>query len=705
MPEEEKKNKYVAPQESWDNVKILFEINNLKFNNADQIYPVLRKVYNQEFKGIYETAKKTQGRTAVDALKETNTVDDVVYKLTKDPNLNNQSSIVNSYEALGSSANEFLSGLRNGSLSNEDITGHLTKLQNAYGIMEKQLDPENSYNKSGYVLKENKLYTRNHYDKMFDGPQRVIDKDHKQVRSSETADNPNIAYAELSKRGSSIKKQFTPKAQELFGVWNSASSSAMRSYAMSKDDSKLSESDVENAKKGLTYNQDLLGYVLKYGTLEKEDRLKAKTMISEINEITDPRLKYKYMSENSNRLGSFVKHLGYSGTKYLFDKHNSSMNNDYYLGKNDDNEEGEDTQKNRSRRTRSFLENQSALADRFKDAEKNANAEATNFLRNSYKDSDIDPKEVLTAFLGKDNKPRSFEEFKNEFEKGGKPTWSVQNKSGDKSNFYEVGDSFSSSYAHAVKLENQGLALPWQEDYWVHKYNELTNKYKKEFNKVKSFGDMSSSVVAYKGLDFNKETSKGTSKQESVNAVVAAVRQNIGKSSIGIKAGNTSEIINNFDVNFNEHRSEKTTELDSFLKASGENVTATFYASPGGSKNFNAYVLKDEDTGKQVSMFIPNSVLSKIKDPLYMNSSQSNSEFVYNLNKERKLEDFNVFKDVKLYQKDGEMRLMFTQPSSFAKGSYEKIDEVIGTQGQMSWETAAKLARNTLNSHKENFKK
>lgn len=665
----------------------------------------------------------------------------------KQKNKTYSEDFVEKYKTLEKHNAAFLKTLKEGG----DAATAYTNTYNAYQDFKTTLAPENFKNNSNYVIRpeDNKFMAQKDYDREHDGPSGVWDKKTGAPKMSSTLDtNSDLGYKTIVNQEKAIQQSYLKYSTPVMGAWTANTSKILSKYARGGKD--IDEDDIDNAQKSFAYTTDLLTHVSKYGTVtgdsKNKDRGLALGILKEANNIKDPKAKYAYLAKQGESITKLAGSLGFYGTKYLFDKHHDSLNHDDFYGSSDPiaasfNQSGVDRQKQEILKGRQGMVRTGMLFNNWSKVDSTARNQAKEKMYGENLDVDlsqyVDQNTMINAFLTKDGRIRSRSEYEEQlnilaFKKG-----SPNIKFDETKAKYSKGAVTIDGKNYLAPLELQAM-LNHDDNYkeqvteaynrmnkiFVKKFNDIdpSERYKnslmvlsedKNGNKIGGFGNETSQVVALRGLDFSsKNTTGNMEKFKTIQNVLSMVNQKASgftRGGIYITDKDIDKKLNAYDTKFQNNKfqedDETTKRLHTFLAQAGENVTAEFYAHPGGNRQFSSYVFKDEDTGKKMAMFIPNNYLQEIKDPHYAASQQSPSDFTYNYTGEKPLLNTRDFKQSKIVNKEGMLVGQTLVPSVDFPGSFERMEFNIGPVSSTRWDDAELHFYDALKQYKELQKK
>ena len=737
--------KFVQPPKQFekDYMPIIKNIKGVE----DVDFKFIADVYDGKFSKVYAENKKSAkadeaARNVVKYMNGTNPVlkkinvgiPNVLANLQQD-NKSYSEDFVEKYKTLEKHNNDFLKILKAGG----DATQAYTNAYNAYQSFKTTLSPDNFKNNSGYVIRpeDNKFMHHKDYDREHDGPSAVYDKKKGTPKMSSTVDtNPDLGYKTIVDNERAIQQSYLKYSTPLMGAWSANTSKILNKYAAGKD---LDEDDIDNAQKSFAFTTDLLTHVSKHGTIsgdpKNKDRGTAMEILKQANSIKEPKAKYAFLAKKSNEISKITGSLGFYGTKYLFDKHHDALNHeDFYGASSLDsafNQNGVARKNEELLRSRQGMIRTGTLFNNFSKVDKTARTQAKEKMYAEDLDMSltgfIDQNTMVNSFFDKSGHIRSRADFEQSlYRESMKQTYK-----GAKINFDDL--VFEDGRAK-INGRNDWSPLRYriaQDDNRAkgkidEAYERLNKVFKKKFNdidpseryanslmvlaedkngnKIGGFGNETSQVVALRGLDFSSKNTTGKmEKFKTIQNVLSMVNEKASgftRGGIYITDTKIDEKLNSYDNRFQDD-DETSKRLHTFLAQAGQNVTAEFYAHPGGNRNFSSYVFKDEDTGKKMAMFIPNNYLSEIKDPHYTAARQSPSDFTYNYAGEKPLLNTKGFKNSKIVHKDGILVGQTLVPSTDFPGSFERMEFNIGPASSTSWDNAELHFYDALKQYKE----
>ena len=732
-------------------------VKQLGINTKEVDMGFIASMYEGQFSKVYaENSKKAQADAVARAITEQITnpnknnpflkqidvgIPNVLANL-KQKNKSYSEDFVDKYKTLEKHNTAFLKALKNGG---GDMASTYTNAYNAFQDFKTTLAPENFKNDSKYVIRpeDNKFMAQKDYDREHDGPSGVWNKKTGAPVMSSTLDtNFDLGYKTIVNHEKAIQQTYLKYSTPVMGAWTANSSKILNKYAAGGKD--LDEDDIDNAQKSFAYTTDLLTHVSKYGTVtgdsKNKDRGVALGILREANGIKDPKAKYAYLAKQGDAVTKLAGSLGFYGTKYLFEKHHDSLNHDDFYGNSDSvaasfNQGGVDRQKDEILKGRQGMVRTGLLFNRWSKVDSASRNQAKEKMYGENLDVDlsdfVDQNTLINSFLTKDGRVRTRADFEQTVNRESMK----KAYKGAKINFDEMtfkdgkytyqGKTDWSPVGLKITQDDNRHGKKYDEAYdrmnkiFVKKFNEVdpSEKYEnslmllsedKNGNKIGGFGNNTSQVVALRGLDFSNKNSTGNmEKFKTIQNVLSMVNNQSAENSIfNIQGGvyitdqNIDKKLNSFKNEFQEN-DETIKKLHSFLKTAGENVTAEFYAHPGGNRQFSSYVFRDEDTGKKMAMFIPNDQLQTIKDPHYAASQESTSDFTYNYTGEKPLLNTRDFKQSKIVNKDGMLVGKTSIPSLIMPGSFEDMEFNIGPASSTKWDDAELHFYEALKQYKE----
>lgn len=529
------------------------------------------------------------------------------------------------------------------------------------------------------------IYDRKTFEKKTDKP--VLEKEGStQTGAGEGGVNRYAGYNQLKGYSNLMTKELRAKINPLVSTWTTNATRLLNA-----DDRSAGKFDPDNRKKTYSLTVDILTHVQKYGTttgnkvVDEQNKKKADTILKTLWKTEGFPNKMdvikKYTNGEENVIADLSKNLGYYGSKYVYERHKDKLFNEkYFTG---------------AEKMSSRLDDIDGLIDEF----------------NNYKGSETKWRQsALQLAKGKDNSLKGTEViYDNLLDKNGTivdfDTWKQRlrtMKDPNAGRMMETGyggmkmhgstmnvlkdviennmPSFNFAGQYDDVMKDSKIPFYAEVDYNKmarHVYNEAVKNYKSKFSDLKfdkqikgharvvQFGNTADHNISYRSVDLSLDKNgylKNTEgkKAENANILFNIMRKPDGTidteritlfNDISTKQGKYKNATRE-DLRLLQENNEKTFN-DFFKGAKNEDVQIT-YVKNASIGYHGAYIFKNNETGKTMTMVAPNSVLQEAKEPMFVNTFMSTAEYRFQQLGKRKLPDMDgVYKDALIYDVNG----------------------------------------------------
>jgi hypothetical protein len=530
------------------------------------------------------------------------------------------------------------------------------------------------------------IYDRKTFEKKTDKP--VIEKGGStQTGAGEGGVNRYAGYNQLKNYSNLMTKELRAKINPLVSTWTTNATRLLNA-----DDRSAGKFDPDNRTKTYALTVDILTHVQKYGTttgnknVDAQNKQKADQILKTLWKTKGFPNKMdvikKFTNGEENVIADLSKNLGFYGSNYVYQRHKDKLgtNKKYFTG---------------AEKMSDKLDDLDGLIDEF----------------NNYKGSETKWRQsALQIAKTKDNSLQGTEAiYNNLLDKNGTivdfDTWKQRLRTMKDPN---AGKTMETGYGgmktHGATMnvlkyvieenmpsfnllgENSDVAkdswVPFYQEVDYNKmarrvYNDAVKNYKSKFSDLKfdkqikgharvvQFGNTADHNMSYRSIDMSLDKNGYLKNTEGKKAENANILFNIMRTPDGTIDTEKITLFNDTrtkqgmyknatrdDLRLLQENNEKTFN-DFFKGVKNDDVQITYVKN--ASLNYHgAYIFKNNETGKTMTMVAPNSVLQEAKEPMFINTFMSTAEYRFQQLGKRKLPDVDgLYKDALIYDENG----------------------------------------------------
>ena len=530
------------------------------------------------------------------------------------------------------------------------------------------------------------IYDRKTFEKKTDNP--VLEKEFTtQTGAGEGGVSRMAGYNQLKNYSDLMTKELRNKINPIVSTWTTNAT-----HLLNADDRSAGKFDPDNRTKTYKLTVDILTHVQKYGTttgnkeVDAQNKQKADQIIKTLWKTEGFPNKMdvikKFTSGEENVIADMSKNLGFYGSNYIYQRHKSTLgsNKKYFTG----NEKMADK-----------LDDVDGLLNEFQTYKKEESGWRLSALQIAKtKDNSLQGKEVIyDNLLDKNGTIVDFDTWKNRLRTikdpnagrtmetgygGMKTHGATMNVLKDVIEANMPSFNFAGQYNNVMKDSK----IPFYAEIDYQKmarsvYNDAVKTYKAKFSDLKfdkqikgharvvQFGNTKDYNMSYRSIDMSLDKNGYLKNTEGKKAENANVLFNIMRKPDGTIDTENITLLNDFNTKQGKYKNAKRDELsgmqdnneavfnDFFKGAKNDDVQITYVKN--ASLNYHgAYIFKNNETGKTMTMVAPNSVLKEAKEPMFVNTFMSTSEYRFQQLGKRKLPDVDgMYKDAIIYDVNG----------------------------------------------------
>lgn len=503
--------------------------------------------------------------------------------------------------------------------------------------------------------------------------------------------NRMAGYTQLKGYGDLMTKELRNKINPIVSTWTTNATRLLNA-----DDRSAGKFDPDNRTKTYALTVDILTHVQKYGTTTGNASVDAQNK-KDADKILKQLWKTKgfpskmdviksFTNGDENVIANMAKNLGFYGSNYIYTRHKESLgsNKKYFSG---------------IEKMADKLDDVDGLLNEFKEyktAEKDWRVEA---LKQATIKSKIASKsDVFNNLLDQNGNILDFDSF---LKKAGyderNNTLGALNSDGSLptlAKIFEKNNSFYSGVSNRAIVTAPGKRIenvPYTAYESIYKigdrgafnklmrgvYNDAVKEFKAKFSdlrfdkqikghaKVVQFGNTADHNLSYRSVDMSLDKNGYLKNTEGKKAENANILFNIMRQSDGTIDTENITLLNDFNTKQGKYRNATRDDLrgmqennpevfkDFFKGAKNDDIQIT-YVKNASLDYHGAYIFKNNETGKSMTMIAPNSLLQKAKEPMFVNTFMSTSEYRFQQLGKRKLPDLDgVYSNAIIYDVNG----------------------------------------------------
>lgn len=569
-----------------------------------------------------------------------------------------------------------------GPVDSKKITMYQNNANKLWSEISGSLNP--GKNKAYVVDDKQRIVSRKQFDKDYQLPEVLKSGSGSGEDGFGSSSSPTDAYVQLKGYNDSYRNNLKTKIKPVVGKWLNTSLNLLNSDY--EDAKKIDPDNRLNAYKMTT---DVLKHIEKYGTTNGDETIDGRNkqlavkILGEMRGVTEWKDKLnvikKYSNVNGeNQITDLANDLGYYGSKHIFDKHKST------LGKNDKYFGGDKKLQN----SMDHIDRLNTDYKEFQDTDKQLRLAALEKLKSS-DDHGIEGGSKMEAFnslLGANGNIVDFDTWKQKMSAVRKEYdgWNPETLTGNEK--YTKEGRMISYENHLTKAidDNQTTIHIWSEDNLGYRnrmarqvYNNSVKAYKQKFQDIKvphvfkssllqqGLGDNMNPKLRYNSVDMSTDKngnlikSEGP-KAENVNKLFSLMRDedgNIDKENVTFLNDHyTKNEFANVSKNDMVHLKEKNdqTYKDFFKHNKMDDVSVTFVRN-ASVKYHSAYVFKNNETGKEMTMIVPQEKLKTAKEPMFENTRLSGNDYTFQVKGKKEIPDREgVYKNAFIREEHGQ---------------------------------------------------
>lgn len=549
------------------------------------------------------------------------------------------------------------------------------------------------YNKNkGFVYDPDTkaIYDRKTFEKKNDKP--VLEKQGTtQTGAGEGGVNRYAGYNQLKGYSNLMTKELRAKINPVVSTWTTNATRLLNA-----DDRSAGKFDPDNRQKTYALTVDILTHVQKYGTttgnktIDAQNKQKADKILKTLWKTEGFPNKMdvikKFTNGEENVIADLSKNLGFYGSNYVYQRHKSTLgsNKKYFTG----NEKMADK-----------LDDIDGLINEFQTYKKEESTWRKSALQTVIaKDNTLQGKEVIfNNLLDANGTIVDFDTWKQRLRTVKDPNagrtmetgWGGMKTHGNTMNLLDdiiennksswISSAWGGDRGEVVNQSNSNSIFEGHDYNKVARnvYNDAVKAYKATFSDLKfdkqikgharvvQFGNTADLNMSYRSVDMSLNKDGYLKNTEGKKAENANVLFNIMRKPDGTIDTENITLLSDFNTKQGKYRNATRNELrgmqdnnekvfnDFFKGAKNDDIQIT-YVKNASLGYHGAYIFKNNETGKSMTMVAPNSVLQEAKEPMFVNTFMSTSEYRFQQLGKRKLPDMDgVYKDALIYDVNG----------------------------------------------------
>lgn len=525
------------------------------------------------------------------------------------------------------------------------------------------------------------IYDRKTFEKKTDKP--VIEKEGTtQTGAGEGGVSRFAGYNQLKNYNSLMTKELRNKINPVVSAWTKNATQLLNA-----DDRSIGKFDPDNRTKTYALTVDILTHVQKYGTttgnatIDAQNKKQADTIIKQLWKTKGFPNKMdvikKFTSGEENIIADMAKNLGFHGSNYVYQRHRDKLGSKtkYFTG---------------VEKMADKLDDLDGLIDEFNTYRKEEKGWRKSALQQVVGSENSTPgKETIYGNLLDENGTIvDFDTWKQKLKTQNNPNYGRTVETGyggmqvdrnktrnvltdiieaNKTGYFALDDRDEQSFFGGHDYNKVARNI----------YNDAVKKFKAKFSdlrfdkqikghaKVIQFGNTKDRNLSYRSVDMSLDKNGYLKNTEGKKAQNANILFNIMRNSDGTINTENITLLNDFNTKLGKYKNGKRDELsgmqdnngevfnDFFKGAKNDDIQITYVKN--ASLNYHgAYIFKNNETGKSMTMIAPNSVLKEAKEPMFVNTFMSSSEYRFQQLGKRKLPDTDgLYKDAVIYEVNG----------------------------------------------------
>lgn len=578
-----------------------------------------------------------------------------------------------------------------GPVDSKKITMYRNNANKLWSEISGSLNP--GKNKAYVVDDKQRIVSRKQFDKDDQLPEILKSGSWSGEDGFGSSSSPTDAYVQLKGYNDSYRNNLKTKIKPVVGKWLNTSLNLLNS-----DYEDAKKIDPDNRLNAYKITTDVLKHIEKYGTTNGDETIDGRNkqlavkILGEMRGVTEWKDKLnvikKYSNVNGeNQISDLANDIGYYGSKHVFDKHKTTLGkNDKYFGGdkklqnsmdhidrlNDDYKEFQDTDKKLRMKALNIVKSTG-----YGDLEGNDGRG----VKDSIYDSLIGSNGAIADFDTWKKKMRSVRREYDGWDNSqltGKEQYTKEGRLiGNENHLADVFDKNKSSL-WSIWANDRGLFQSHDPNKVARNvYNQAVKTYKEKFQDIKvphvfkstllqqGLGDNMNPRLRYNSVDLSMDKngnlikSEGP-KAENINKIFSLMKDedgNIDKESVTFLNDHytKNEFVNvskNDMVNLKEKNDQ--TYKDFFKHNKMDDVSVTFVRN-ASVKYHSAYVFKNNETGKEMTMIVPQEKLKTAKEPMFENTRLSGNDYTFQVKGKKEIPDREgVYKNAFIREERGQ---------------------------------------------------
>jgi len=535
------------------------------------------------------------------------------------------------------------------------------------------------------------IYDRKTFEKKTDKP--VIEKEGTtQTGAGQGGVSRFAGYNQLKNYNSLMTKELRNKINPVVSAWTKNATQLLNA-----DDRSIGKFDPDNRTKTYALTVDILTHVQKYGTttgnatIDAQNKKQADTIIKQLWKTKGFPNKMdvikKFTSGEENIIADMAKNLGFHGSNYVYQRHRDKLGSKtkYFTG---------------IEKMADKLDDLDGLINEFNTYRKEEKGWRQSALQQVVGSENSTPgKETIYGNLLDENGTIvDFDTWKQKLRTISNPNFGKTVETG-----YGGTKIDQNKYINALKGIIESNKSSWISSLWGgdrgevqnqpnsnsifeghdyntvarNIYNDAVKNFKAKFSdlkfdkqikghaKVIQFGNTADHNMSYRSVDMSLDKNGYLKNTEGKKAQNANVLLNIMRNPDGTINTENITLLNDFNTKQGKYKNATRDDLrgmqdnndkvfnDFFKGAKNDDIQITYVKN--ASLNYHgAYIFKNNETGKSMTMIAPNSVLKEAKEPMFVNTFMSSSEYRFQQLGKRKLPDEDgLYKDAVIYEVNG----------------------------------------------------
>lgn len=569
-----------------------------------------------------------------------------------------------------------------------------------------------------------KIYDRKAYEKQNQKP--VLEKEGTtQTGAGEGGVSRYAGYNQLKNYNSLMTKELQAKINPVVSTWTTNATRLLNA-----DDRSIGKFDPDNRTKTYKLTVDILTHVQKYGTVtgnktvDGQNKKKADEILRTLWKTEGFPNKMdvikKFTNGEENVIADLSKNLGFHGSRYVYERHKKQLgaNKKYFTG---------------IEKMADKLDDLDGLLEEYSTYKKEEKGWRKSALQTVVdKDNTLQGKEVIyNNLLDANGTIVDFDTWKQRLRTMKDPNagrvmetgyGGMQKRGATMNVLMDVLDANKTGYFAVNDRDEQAFLFGGHDYNKVARnvYNDAVKAYKATFSdlrfdkqikghaRVVQFGNTKNLNMSYRSVDMSLNKDGYLKNTEGKKAENANALFNIMRKSDGTIDTENITLLNDFNTKQGKYRNATRDDLrgmqdnnekvfDDFFKGAKNDDIQITYVKNASLNYHGAYIFKNNETGKTMTMIAPNSVLKEAKEPMFVNTFMSTSDYRFEQLGKRKLPDMDgVYKDAVIYEVDGIKTVSYKFKNS--EGDYEEYTRPLAGGRDVDIQAAVDLFNSSIQS-------